>query len=76
LYVVRAIGRGDAVRHLAFTQASQEADPEWSQVCTVAVEVATVVESEYQSSRNEGEEKARSAMGRKALHRPVRCRMA
>lgn len=58
LYVVRAIGRGDAVRYLAYTQASQEVDPEWSQVCTVAVEVATVVESEYQSGRNEGEEKA------------------
>jgi hypothetical protein len=57
LYVVRAIGNG-AVRYLAYTQASQEADPEWSQVCTAAVEVATVVENEYQSGRNEGEEKA------------------
>lgn len=58
MYVVRAIGTGGAVRYLAYTQASQEADPEWSQVCTVAVEVATVVENEYQSGRNEGEEKA------------------
>lgn len=58
LYVVRAIGNGGAVRYLAYTQASQEADPEWSQVCTVAVEVATTVENEYQSGRNDGEERA------------------
>jgi hypothetical protein len=58
LYVVRAIGQGGAVRYLAYTQASQEADPEWSRVCTVAIEVATVVENEYQSGRDDGEEKA------------------
>jgi hypothetical protein len=54
-YVVRAIDAGGVVRYLAYTQASQEADPEWSQVCTVTGEVATLVENEYQSGRNEGE---------------------
>jgi hypothetical protein len=46
------------VGYLAYTQASQEADPEWSQVCSVAEEVAALVENEYQSGRDEGEEKA------------------
>ncbi len=55
-YVVRAVDHAGTVRYLAYTQASQEADPEWSRVCTVAVEVATLVENEYQSGRNEGEE--------------------
>jgi hypothetical protein len=55
-YVVRAVDQAGTVRYLAYTQASQEADPEWSRVCTVAVEVATLVENEYQSGRNEGEE--------------------
>lgn len=57
-YVVRAVDQAGAIRYLAYTQASQEADREWSQVCAMAVELATVVESEYQSSRDEGEEKA------------------
>jgi hypothetical protein len=57
-YLIRAIDRNGIVRYLAYTQASQEADPEWSQVCTWAVEVATLVENEYQSGRNAGEENA------------------
>jgi hypothetical protein len=57
-YVVRAVDQGGGVGYLAYTQASQEADPEWSQVCSVAEEVATLVENEYQSGRDEGEEDA------------------
>lgn len=57
-YVVRAIGQGDTVRYLAYTQASQEADPDWSLVCAEAEAIATLVENEYQSGRNEGEENA------------------
>ena len=57
-YVVRAVDQGGVVGYLAYTQASQEADPEWSQVCSVAEEVATLVENEYQSGRDEGEEDA------------------
>jgi hypothetical protein len=57
-YLVRAVDQGGAVRYLAYTQASQEADPEWSQVCTAAVEVATPIENEYQSGRDEGETNA------------------
>jgi hypothetical protein len=57
-YLVRAVDQVGAVRFLAYTQASQEADPEWSQVCAAAVEVATLIENEYQSGRNEGETNA------------------
>jgi hypothetical protein len=57
-YVVRAIDAGGVLAYLAYTQASQEADPEWSQVCAVAEEVAALVENEYQSGRDEGEEDA------------------
>lgn len=57
-YVVRAVDEGGIVGYLAYTQASQEADPEWSQVCSVAEEIATLVENEYQSGRDEGEENA------------------
>jgi hypothetical protein len=57
-YVVRAVDEAGVVGYLAYTEASQEADPEWSQVCSVAEEVAAVVENEYQSGRDEGEEKA------------------
>jgi hypothetical protein len=57
-YVVRAVDEAGVVGYLAYTQASQEADPEWSQVCSVAEEVAVLVENEYQSGRDEGEEKA------------------
>jgi hypothetical protein len=56
-YVVRAVDEGGAVAYLAYTQASPEADPEWSQVCGAAEEVAALVENEYQSGRDEGEEK-------------------
>lgn len=55
-YVVRATGRRGEVRYLAYTQASQTADPDWSRVCTMAPDIATLVENEYQSGRNEGEE--------------------
>lgn len=57
-YVVRAIDQGGVVGYLAYTQASQEADPEWSQVCSAAEEIATLVENEYQSGRDEGETNA------------------
>lgn len=57
-YVVRAVDQHSAVRYLAYTQASQEADPEWSTVCSVTEEVAMLVENEYQSGRDEGEENA------------------
>ena len=57
-YVVRAVDEAGVVAYLAYTQASQEADPEWSRVCGVAEEVAALVENEYQSGRDEGEEKA------------------
>jgi hypothetical protein len=57
-YVVRAVDEAGVVAYLAYTQASQEADPEWSRVCGVAEEVASLVENEYQSGRDEGEEKA------------------
>ena len=57
-YVVRAVDQGGVVAYLAYTQASREADPDWSQVCSVAEEVATLVENEYQSGRDEGEEGA------------------
>jgi hypothetical protein len=57
-YVVRAVDAGGVVGYLAYTQASEEADPEWSQACAVAEEVAVVVENEYQSGRDEGEENA------------------
>jgi hypothetical protein len=57
-YVVRAIDAGGGLAYLAYTQASQEADPEWSQVCAAAEEVAALVENEYQSGRDEGEEDA------------------
>jgi hypothetical protein len=56
--VVRAVDAAGVVALLAYTQASQEADPEWSRVCGVAEEVAALVENEYQSGRDEGEEKA------------------
>lgn len=55
-YVVRAMGRHGEVRYLAYTQAAQKADPDWSQVCTTATDIARLVENEYQSGRNEGEE--------------------
>jgi hypothetical protein len=54
-YLVRAADQGGPVRYLAYTQASQEADAEWSQVCAAAVEVATLIENEYQAARDEGE---------------------
>ncbi len=57
-YVVRVINRAGAVAYLAYTQASQEADPEWTRVCAAADEVAMVVENEYRSGRDEGEESA------------------
>lgn len=57
-YVVRAVDQGGVVGYVAYTQASHEADPEWSQVCSVAEEVAILVENEYQSGRDEGEENA------------------
>jgi hypothetical protein len=57
-YLVRAVDPGGAVCYLAYTQASQEADPEWSQVCASAVEVATLIENEYQSGQDEGEANA------------------
>jgi hypothetical protein len=55
-YVVRATGQRGEVRYLAYTQASQEADPDWSRVCTMAADIAMLVENEYQSGRDEGEE--------------------
>lgn len=57
-YVVRVINHAGAVGYLAYTQASQEADPEWTRVCAAADEVAMVVENEYRSGRDEGEESA------------------
>jgi hypothetical protein len=55
-YVVRAIGQHGEVRYLTYTQASQKADPDWSQVCTMATDIAMLVENEYQSGQDEGEE--------------------
>jgi hypothetical protein len=57
-YVVRAVDQGGTVGYLAYTQASHEADPEWSHVCSMAEEVAMLVENEYQSGKDEGEENA------------------
>lgn len=57
-YVVRVVDGAGVVRYLSYTQASQQADPEWSRVCAAAEEVATLVENEYQSGRDEGEESA------------------
>ena len=57
-YVVRAVDQGGGVGYLAYTQPSHEADPEWSAVCSAAEEVTMLVENEYQSGRDEGEENA------------------
>lgn len=57
-YVVRAVHKTGAVEYLAYTQASDEADPEWSRACTAAVEVAALMENEYQSGDRAGEEHA------------------
>ncbi len=56
-YVIRAVDAGGVVSYLAYTQVSQESDPEWSQVCAVAEEIAMLVENEYQSGRRESDEK-------------------
>jgi hypothetical protein len=57
-YVVRAVPKTGAVEFLAYTQASEEADPEWSRVCTTSAEVAALVENEYRSVDREGEQRA------------------
>ena len=54
---MRAVDEAGVVAYVAYTQASQESDPEWSHVCELSEEVATLVENEYQSGRDEGEEK-------------------
>jgi hypothetical protein len=56
-YVVRAVYKTGAVEYLAYTQAADEADLEWSRVCTAAVEVAALMENEYQSGDRVGEER-------------------
>jgi hypothetical protein len=57
-YVVRVIDGAGAVAYLAYTQASQEPDPEWSQACASTEEVAALIENEYQSGRNDSERDA------------------
>lgn len=59
-YVVRAVNEVGVVSYLAYTDASESADPEWSHVCEVAEEIAVTVENEYKSGRrdHDGAEKA------------------
>jgi hypothetical protein len=57
-YLVRVVDQADTLAYLAYTQASQEADPEWSQACASTEEVRRLVENEYQAGRDEGEQTA------------------
>jgi len=57
-YVVR-VQAADRVEYLAYTQAADEADPEWSAVCSTVPEIGGVVENENLAGReNGGEEDA------------------
>ncbi len=60
-YVVRAETAG-RVEYLAYTQVSDEADPDWSAACSMSPEVAGVVENEniasYDGRQNGKEENA------------------
>ncbi|MDT8913396.1 hypothetical protein [Amycolatopsis sp. PS_44_ISF1] len=48
LYVVRASERGNRIRYLAYSQASDEHDPELSALCQRRAEIAGVIENEIQ----------------------------
>jgi hypothetical protein len=57
-YLVRTVDQAGALGYLAYTQAAQEADPEWSRACASTQEVRTLVENEYQAGRDESEQNA------------------
>lgn len=65
-YVVRAVDKAGAVRYLAYTQVSDEADAEWSRACSAAVEVTALVENEHLGG-DQGEERAARQWLSKAL---------